>query len=61
MEFTDVVKARHSYRGFLPKAVDEQTLQDVFELANWAPSNCNIQPWHAMLSPVMPVIDCVKR
>jgi len=46
MEFTDVVKARHSYRGFLPKAVDEQTLQDVFELANWAPSNCNIQPWH---------------
>ena len=46
MEFTDVVKARHSYRGFLPKAVDQQTLQDVFELANWAPSNCNIQPWH---------------
>ena len=46
MEFADVVKARHSYRGFLPKAVDEKTLKEIFELANWAPSNCNVQPWH---------------
>lgn len=46
MEFTDVVKARHSHRGFLPKAVDQRTLKEVFELASWAPSNCNIQPWH---------------
>ena len=46
MEFADVVKARHSYRGFLPKAVDEQTLKDIFELASWSPSNCNVQPWH---------------
>jgi nitroreductase len=46
MEFADVVRARHSYRGFLPKQVDEQTLKEVFELANWAPSNCNVQPWH---------------
>ena len=41
-----MVKARHSYRGFSPKAVDEKMLKDVFELANWAPSNCNVQPWH---------------
>jgi len=46
MEFADVVHARHSYRGFLPKAVDTKTLKEVFELANWAPSNCNVQPWH---------------
>ena len=46
MEFADVVHARHSYRGFLPKAVDGKTLKEVFELANWAPSNCNVQPWH---------------
>ena len=45
MEFADVVKARHSYRGFLPKAVDEKTLKGIFELASWAPSNCNVQPW----------------
>ena len=46
MEFSDVVHARHSYRGFLPKAVDDATLKAVFELASWAPSNCNVQPWH---------------
>jgi len=46
MEFADAVHARHSYRGFLPKAVDDKTLKEVFELANWAPSNCNVQPWH---------------
>ncbi len=46
MEFADAVHARHSYRGFLPKAVDKNTLKGVFELANWAPSNCNVQPWH---------------
>ncbi len=46
MEFADVVKARHSYRGFLPNAVDEKTLKEIFELASWAPSNCNVQPWH---------------
>ena len=39
-------KRRHSYRGFYPKPVDEKTLKEVFELANWAPSNCNVQPWH---------------
>jgi nitroreductase len=46
MEFADVVRARHSYRGFLPRPVEQQTLREVFELANWAPSNCNVQPWH---------------
>lgn len=46
MEFADVVRARHSYRGFLPRQVDEKTLKDLFELASWAPSNCNVQPWH---------------
>ena len=30
MEFSDVVHARHSYRGFLPKAVDDATLKAVF-------------------------------
>ncbi len=46
MEFSEAVRARHSYRGFLPKQIDEQTLRELFELANKAPSNCNVQPWH---------------
>lgn len=46
MEFSQAVQARHSYRGFLPREVDGETLNRVFELANRAPSNCNVQPWH---------------
>ncbi len=46
MEFNQVVRARHSFRGFLPRQVDEETLKSVFETASWAPSNCNVQPWH---------------
>lgn len=45
MNFADVVRARHSYRGFLARQVDEATLVEIFELASWAPSNCNVQPW----------------
>jgi nitroreductase len=60
MEFADAVHARHSYRGFLPKVVDEKTLNAVFELANWAPSNCNVQPWHVhVVSGV--AIGCVRK
>lgn len=43
--FADVVGARRSVRGFSPEPIDEALLRRVFELAAWAPSNCNTQPW----------------
>ncbi len=43
--FTQVVNARRSVRGFLPKPVPTEILESVFTLANRAPSNCNTQPW----------------
>lgn len=36
---------RRSVRGFLPDEVPQQTLDEVFEIAQRAPSNCNVQPW----------------
>ena len=36
---------RRSVRGFLPDEVPSQTLDEVFEIAQRAPSNCNVQPW----------------
>ncbi len=41
----DAIRARRSVRGFLPRPVPPETLRAVFELAQWAPSNCNTQPW----------------
>ncbi len=45
--FKELVENRHSVRGFLPRAVDADSLQQVFTVAGRAPSNCNTQPWQA--------------
>lgn len=45
MKLELAIRTRRSVRGFLPAAVPEATLREVFELAQWSPSNCNIQPW----------------
>jgi nitroreductase len=36
---------RRSVRGFLPDEVPQATLDEIFALAQRAPSNCNVQPW----------------
>jgi nitroreductase len=41
----EAIRLRRSVRGFLPDEVPEVTLREVFELAQWSPSNCNVQPW----------------
>ncbi len=48
--FADVVRARRSVRAFLPEAVDAATLEQVFTLAQQAPSNCNTQPWRVVVA-----------
>ena len=45
MTLDDAVRLRRSVRGFLPCEVPEETLREVFALAQLAPSNCNVQPW----------------
>ena len=41
----DCVYQRHSVRGYLDKEIPRQTLNRIFEIAQQAPSNCNVQPW----------------
>jgi nitroreductase len=43
--FDAIVISRRSLRAFLPQAVDAQTLENIFSVAQRAPSNCNTQPW----------------
>jgi len=45
MSLDESIRRRRSVRGFLPDEVPETTLRGVFELAQFAPSNCNVQPW----------------
>ena len=43
--FDEIVASRHSLRAYLPQAVDAETLDTIFSVAQRAPSNCNTQPW----------------
>ncbi|HEX7437901.1 MAG TPA: nitroreductase family protein, partial [Caldimonas sp.] len=45
MSVDEAIRSRRSVRGYRPDEVPQQTLLEVFELAQWAPSNCNVQPW----------------
>ncbi|MBN4055171.1 nitroreductase [bacterium AH-315-K03] len=48
--FEQIVKNRRSIRGFLPMPIPHHLLVKVFELAQWAPSNCNTQPWQVYVA-----------
>jgi len=45
--FRRIADTRRSIRGFLPQPVDRALLEQVFETAATAPSNCNTQPWQS--------------
>lgn len=44
-DFDTVLRARRSIRGYRPDPVPDAVQAEIFALAAWAPSNCNIQPW----------------
>jgi hypothetical protein len=45
MTVEDAVRQRRSVRAFQPREVPQATLDEIFALAQLAPSNCNTQPW----------------
>ena len=45
MSLVDAVYERRSVRGFLDKEIPQDVLNRIFEIAQRAPSNCNVQPW----------------
>lgn len=46
MELAQAIRERRSVRKFLPDPVPRETLEHVLELATWAPSAMNRQPWY---------------
>lgn len=50
MSLVEAVSKRRSVRGFLDKEVPQQVINRIFEIAQQAPSNCNVQPWKAYVA-----------
>ena len=55
MTVDDAIRHRRSVRGFLPQEVPQAQLNEIFTLAQWAPSNCNVQLWvpHVVSGPAL--------
>lgn len=49
-DLDQTIVERRSVRGFLPRAVPREVLDEALELAQRAPSNCNVQPWRVYIA-----------
>ncbi len=50
MSLVEAIQTRRSIRGFLDKAVPKEIIENVFSMAQLAPSNCNTQPWKVFVA-----------
>ena len=50
LELDQAIRERHSTRMFLPQPVPRMLVEEALALAQCAPSNSNIQPWHLVLA-----------
>ncbi len=46
MNVSEALKTRITCRAFLDKPVPEKTVREILEVAKYAPSGGNLQPWH---------------
>lgn len=45
MEVEEAVRGRRTHKAYAPGPVDRQTLDELFELARWAPNHHLTNPW----------------
>jgi len=60
MEFSDLVRARKSIRGYKKDAVPREVLEEIVEIAKGAPSSMNTQPWHITIVTGAP-LDRIRK
>lgn len=45
MDVEQAIRTRRTHKAFGPKPVDRRTLDELFELARWAPNHHGTNPW----------------
>ena len=45
MELEDAIRGRRTHKAYAPEPVDRETLDQLFELARWAPNHHLTNPW----------------
>lgn len=46
MEIETLIKARKSIRRYLKNAAPRDVIEEIIEVAQWAPSSMNTEPWY---------------
>ncbi|HKA55518.1 MAG TPA: nitroreductase [Candidatus Binatia bacterium] len=54
LDLDQAIRERHSTRMFLPQPVPRELVEEALALAQCAPSNSNIQPWHMVFASGAP-------
>lgn len=57
----EVIRTRRSVRRFKPDTIPEEVLQQIFEAARWAPTNCNKQLWRMVVIDKQEVKETLVR
>jgi nitroreductase len=53
MDVEDAIRTRRTHKAFAPEPVDRHTLEELFELARWAPNHNLTAPWRfRVIGPV---------
>ncbi len=45
MELEEAIRSRRTHKAYAPEPVDRETLDELFELARWAPNHHLTNPW----------------
>jgi nitroreductase len=57
----DAIRSRRSIRRFLPDPVPRETVEQILEVARWAPSGTNTQPWKVRVLAGEPLAALAAR
>jgi nitroreductase len=60
MKFEQLIKARKSIRGFRSDPVSPAIIDEIIEVAKWAPSSMNTQPWRVHVVTGAP-LDRIRK
>jgi nitroreductase len=60
VEFDVLVRQRRSIRGYRPDPVPKELIREIVEVASYAPSSMNTQPWHFHVLTGEP-LDRIRR
>ncbi len=60
-ELTKVIKERRSVRSWLKSEINNSLFEELIEASKWAPSSCNRQPWHFILTKDRNKIELIYK